>query len=623
MGNIKSALMIKEIAAKLIFQEAIKATAKFLKERKLKVDSTELEVENAISTHLTYVDSWSKEITFNDLKKTKLTSNIYIDVDISLMPRRRMFDYNELKEKIPGKDVFKNIDNHLVILGQPGAGKTTLMKYWCQSIIWDKDFYPEIFRLPILIRLKELNETTSKTDEKNPLTLALLSILGLKVTKEPTHESLSEEEYIRSKETILFSFLNKLNPLIIFDGFDEVVSEKMRINIANNFAKLVFNLSDAITVMTSRSSDYNYSVEGTKVLEICSLDESQIKSFSLKWLEDDNKSIDFLKSLKTSPFYDTAIRPLTVAHLCAIYERVGKIPEKPKTVYKKIVNLLLEEWDEQRGVKRVSSYGNFEIDRKFEFLCRLAFEVSKNYRNSSFTERNLSEVFKKMHSDFSLEMKDANSVINEIESHSGLILQSGYKTFEFAHKSLHEFLCAEHLVKLPSIPEDTSLLSLFPNELAIAVTISSNPSLYFCELVLKRFYKKNFEHQQQILGNRFFATFVNRLVLEKPDFNTSKDVSFALLVLYTMLRRGDSNQLRLFDYDLPLQFEKFVSLILEKNKKFDYLNYYFVDEQNISESKEVIFKLRLKNEKKKPLELPLPGFLFAKESFLNEKHLNH
>lgn len=609
--------MVKEIAIKYIFQEAVKFSAKFLKERKLKVDSVELDVENAISNHITAVDNWSKEINFSDLKKTKLTSKVYIDVDISLMPRKRRFTKSEAREKIAARNLFRNVNNHLVILGQPGAGKTTLMKYWCQSVIWENDFYPELIKIPLLVRLKDLNDLSNKSEEKNVIINSLLAALGLRLSKEKDHDVLGEDEYSRSKETLLFSFLSNLKPLIILDGFDEVTSEKLRKNVINDFAKLSLNLNDGIVVMTCRSSDYSYSIENTTILEICPLDDPQIKNFALKWLEDPVKVNDFLESLKGSPFYDTAIRPLTISHLCAIYERIGKIPDKPKTVYKKIINLLLEEWDEQRGVKRLSAYGNFEIDRKHEFLCRIAYEITNRYQSSAFTDQHLNQVFKEICVDFNLDKKDANNVVQEIESHTGLILQSGYDHYEFAHKSLHEFLCAEHLVKLPSIPINLPLLALFPNELAIATTISSNPSLYFCELVFKRFYNKNFEHKQLAFSYRFFSVFVNRLVLEKPDFNNSKDVSFALVVLYTLFRRGDGNQLRLFEHDLPIQFEKFVSLIFERNTKFQFLDYYKIVDTHKSEDSEPVYRLRLLQNKHTKNDLVLPSYLFAKKSFLN------
>jgi hypothetical protein len=609
--------MIKKFALKYIFQEAVNISAKFLKERKLKIDTTDVELEKAISSHINIVDNWSKEISFSDLKKAKLTSEVYIDVDISQMPRKKMFSPIEIKEIITARYLFNSVNKHLVILGQPGAGKTTLMKHWCQSIILDGDFYPDLIKIPLLIRLKDLNDISGKSDNKNIIINSLMAALGLKLAKKKEEDLVPEEEYSRAKEALLISFLSKLKPLIILDGFDEATSEKLRKSIIADFSTLSLNLNDAIVVMTCRSSDYNYNIENTTVLEICPLDDSQIKNFAIKWLEDSNKATDFLKSLKESPFYDTAIRPLTISHLCAIYERIGKIPDKPKTVYKKIVNLLLEEWDEQRGVKRLSAYGNFEVDRKFEFLCRISFEITGKYNSSTFNERILKEVFKEVCGDFSLEKNEAENVVKEIESHTGLILQSSYKQYEFAHKSLHEYLCAEHLVKLPSIPLNLKLLSLFPNELAISTTISSNPSLYFCELILKRFFHKDFEHKPSAFSNRFFSTFVNRLVLEKPDFNSSKDVSFALVVLYTLFRRGEGNQLRLFVHDnLPIQFEKFVSLIFERNAKFDFSKYYKITNTLESESSEPVYRLRLTINKQPKNEPILPAYIFAKKSFL-------
>ncbi|CAN5585670.1 hypothetical protein BH11BAC3_BH11BAC3_06810 [soil metagenome] len=202
--------MIKEIALKYIFSEAVKVSGKFLKERRLKIDTTDVEMEASISNHITLVDNWSKEISFSDLKKTKLTSKIYIDVDISLMPRKRMFSAKESVDKIAAKNLFLNINKHMVILGQPGAGKTTLMKYWCQSIMWETDFYPDLIKIPLLIRLKDLNNLAGKSDEKNVIMNMLLGILGIKLIKEKEHDELAEDEYVRSKETLLFSFLAKL-----------------------------------------------------------------------------------------------------------------------------------------------------------------------------------------------------------------------------------------------------------------------------------------------------------------------------------------------------------------------------------------------------------------------------
>jgi hypothetical protein len=249
----------------------------------------------------------------------------------------------------------------------------------------------------------------------------------------------------------------------------------------------------------------------------------------------------------------------------------------------------------------------------------MAYEITIRFQKTIFNEEELKEIYNGISADFSLSKADANKVIKELEGHTGLIIQSGYKDYEFAHKSIHEYLCAEHLVKLPSIPSNEKLLKLLPNELAIATTISSDPSLYFCELILNRFFNNRFGYKKYPFDNSFITTFVNRLVLEKPDFNLSSDISYALVVLYTMLRRGETGQLRLFDFDLPIQFERFVTLIFKRNKKFEFSKYYDVDESYKSETSEPILKLkrnaiayRYDNE-----FTALPNFLYAKKSFVS------
>jgi hypothetical protein len=117
-------------------------------------------------------------------------------------------------------------------------------------------------------------------------------------------------------------------------------------------------------------------------------------------------------------------------------------------------------------------------------------------------------------------------VINELETHNGLFITSGFDQFEFAHKSLQEFLTAEYLVKLPIIPKD--IVSFLPNEFAIAISISTSPNIYFTAFVLTQLHKN--------IGDSFIETFVNRIMLEKPDFNKDPilGIGFLKLISITM-----------------------------------------------------------------------------------------
>lgn len=607
--------MISEFLLEKVLDKSIKSAHKYLKEKGFSLDSKAQDLEEAVSNHINQLSNWSSEIILKDVIKAKLTSHVFIELEIFLMPRRNKLDVNEKISTIASKNIFRHTRRHFVILGQPGAGKTTLMKFICQSVFLDENYFPEQIKVPILIRLRDLNIELGDRNVKGPIISQLFDIFGLVLRYKSTE--VKEEELVLAKERILIPILEELKCLIIVDGFDEIAERKNKEKIAEDFKKLSLSLNVSRILLTSRTSDFSYSFENVDVLEICPLNEKQIEEFAGKWLDDEKKKRQFLQELNSSPFVDTAIRPLNMAHLCAIFERSGKLPEKPKTVYRKIVNLLLEEWDQQRGVKRLSQYGSFEIDRKFEFLCRLSYELTCNFKTTTFTAGELRQIYNHICFDFDLKKSEVNRVTEEIESHTGLLLEAGYERYEFAHKSIQEYLCAEHLVKLPSIPDLKRFASL-PNEFAIAVTISSDSSSYLCEIVLNHLVLLEPD-------SPFITNFVNRLVLEKPDFNSSKELTFALIVLYTVFRKNEDGQLRLFPYDLPTQFENFVNLIFERNPKFPIRRYYDIHSQDFTEGDDTIFRMERRQNLSRIGRYKLPRYVYVKRSFVTdiEKDVSH
>jgi hypothetical protein len=250
-----------------------------------------------------------------------------------------------------------------------------------------------------------------------------------------------------------------------------------------------------------------------------------------------------------------------LAHLCAIFDRSRRIPEKPKSVYRRIVELLLEKWDEERSVVRKSAYAHFEADRKAEFLANLAFEITSELKTSSFTREGLICCYRKINENFGLPNSQAERVVDELETHTGLILKSGRETFEFSHKSLQEYLTADFIVKLPSIPANMIELQTMPNELAIAVAISSKPSEYLSQLVANHFSSIRTSFQ-------FTRSFVSRLLLEEPDFEYTPRVGYALLALYSQYLSSLfqlTDQLSLFVMDqLGEQFEYLADRIRQR-----------------------------------------------------------
>jgi predicted NACHT family NTPase len=484
-------------------------------------------VKDAIRAHLSLISSWCSSIAFSDLPQRKLISQIFVELDTYLVPVHRHVDDREKSEVRQLMHALVESPEHTVILGSAGAGKTTALKKVAFDYFQSKSHRTLLnYNFPILIELRELPASASAT----PLLDRLQEILFVKVQfpkLEEEDESLfstlsKREKDERSKELedwrsmkarvvtqVMTAYLDELNAVLLLDGYDEIASPVERIKIITELDLLTRRLRRTRILITSRSVDFSYASSSIRRYEIAPLSLDQLETFAQKWLGPTHAP-KFLEKVKQSPFADTTIRPLTVAHLCAIYERIEDIPDKPKSVYRRIVNLLLKEWDEQRLVKRTTAYANFDVDRKEEFLSHIAYLLTSQFNTLRFDSELLRRIYNVVHDEYSLPSDQAAQVIAEIESHNGIIVRGGYDTYEFAHKSLQEFLAANYVVRLPSLRDISERFKFLANELAIATALSSKPSSYLQEVM-------RIARHASSIDEGWYSTFVSRLVLEKTD----------------------------------------------------------------------------------------------------------
>ena len=305
---------------------------------------------------------------------------------------------------------------------------------------------------------------------------------------------------------------------------------------------------------------------------------SQITNFATKWISNEREVEDFLSQLEESPYADTLIRPLNLAHLCALFERYKQIPDKPKSVYRKVINLLVEEWDTQRGLVRRNSTFFFDPERKIEFISEFAFQLSSKFQMVVFDHSILSRIYNSICENYGLLERDREVILNELESNTGLIIKSNYESYEFAHISLQEYLTALYIVKLPFIPPFRDI-QLLPFELAIAVSISSNPSLYLAQLVFTTLKYSDFSLE-------FIRSFFQRLVIEKPNLFPGSLSAISIQYVYTyckMIREWKDEEIsdifEIFNYSL---FERSFEFMLMEYDRVEDPSYYlsFVSDIN-------------------------------------------
>ncbi len=520
-----------------------------------------------VNEHCLEVKRWSDGVKFRDLEKSKKLGSVYIQLDTFLIPANRHMSSVERERKTPLEEAVLGGNEHCVILGQPGAGKSTSLKK-VSELVFGENTKTE-YSFPILLRFRDLIDVESTT----PILDHITSIIPFEFRFNENRDRTFSHGTKQVQETAVFEFLNHVRPILILDGFDELKDSMTKSTVLKELQRFSRKLNQSKLIVSCRTGEFNHELSFSNTFEIAPLTDDQIELFVTKWLKDENKTEDFLNKVKNSPFSDTSIKPLSLAHLCAIYERIGTIPDQPKEVYRKVVNLLVEEWDEQRLVIRESAFGGFQSNKKFEFLCHLAFYLTTTFKASTFNILQFEEAYRSLCADHNLPIEHSSLVVKELESHTGLFIESGYKRFDFVHKSIQEFLAASYIVKLPSPISVKNYFESLGAELAIAVSISSNSSVYFTELILHFFLKLK-------LSDSFYSSFLSRLVAENPDLNEKRLVSVSSLVLLSnwisLPMKSSKENIVSLDYDRISSFESFsnnIDLAGQKSIIQDYYEY--------------------------------------------------
>lgn len=538
--NAISSVVIKET------YEGIKSFVKNHNERTTLLFSEE-SLEANIIDEIRKISNWAYDDLFKNpnIEYSTITSR-YVHLDLLLEPRREHSNSSQITRKQPLKNIILANKSNIVILGQPGSGKTTSIKYIVNSIFRDTEFLNNIYTLPLVIRLRELNKSNSALNkfQEGGIFEKLSLIFGLKIDiKYKTRKDKDGKEHIVGKleddkklkmflETKIIPYiLDNQKILLILDGFDEIIDNNIKSLVISEIKELSSRLNYVNFILTSRTADYKYLIENTVIYEISELNSTQIKEFSDKWFEDSDLSKKFLKELyEKTPYEDFYTRPLLLTHLALIYSRTDEIPDKPKLIYQRIVELVLKEWNELQGIKRNTKYSTFTVERKREFLSNIAFILTTKYNRQVFTKDELTTVYKEINNKFKeLPIDEVVDVIEEIETHNGLFIKSGFSNFEFSHLTIQEYFVADYIVRVgnPVIFEYSDLLKL-PNELAIAVALSSEPFFFMHNLLVNvMFVKREIDRQ-------FFTKFFERIRLEKPDFEIKSNAAIQLIILLSI-----------------------------------------------------------------------------------------
>ncbi|MBU7027489.1 MAG: NACHT domain-containing protein, partial [Theionarchaea archaeon] len=267
-------------------------------------------------------------------EKEVLDTGRYYDEECYYRIRNR-WERSERPSRTIDPDDIMDMNKGLVcILGLPGAGKTTLCKYFCWKTM--KGEYTKQ-GLPIYVELRGVRK------EEDPVTYAFYSKLKEHFTKEEIEEAVTTIKH----NTELFS------PLFIFDGLDEIkvdygfISESIR-NCADS----------SLCIVTSRRSGFIY-MQHDRTYEILPLEWEEKKGFIenyFKYIGEEDKIDPFLRVLEKKEYDSISKNPMLLSILCALAsdeKDVTNLPSRKSGLYKRIV-VKMNEWHKSKGGKGLS-----------------------------------------------------------------------------------------------------------------------------------------------------------------------------------------------------------------------------------------------------------------------------
>jgi predicted NACHT family NTPase/DNA-binding Xre family transcriptional regulator len=243
----------------------------------------------------------------------------------------------------------------LMILGRPGAGKTTFLKRLA-IVCLKGEFLAD--RVPMFVTLKEFAETINQP--------GLVNSIGGFVAPEYS-------------QTHVQTILQAGRGLVLLDGLDEVM-EKDHDRVIREIREFSEKYSQNHIVITCRIAAQEYILQQFTEVEMADFDDDQIQSFADKWFatkENDSESTTgkmFWGELKQrEPVKELAANPLLLTLLCLEFDNSSAFPQSRSELYDRALDVLLAKWDGQRRILRGEEvYKGLSLKRKKTLLGQLA-----------------------------------------------------------------------------------------------------------------------------------------------------------------------------------------------------------------------------------------------------------
>lgn len=348
--------------------------------------------------------------------------------------------YNE-KNGITISKIFSENDSNIIILGDPGSGKSLLIKYLILSIIQNEitengfNKYKEY--LPFRIELRKFVEEKVKSN---------CTLLGY------LHILLKKEYQIEISEILLKKIVKNKKTLFFFDGLDEIFDLNVKHEVRDDINIFLSLFENSRSIITSRFIGYHdikFNVKKFKEFSIANFNNQQIDELITKFftaqislIAKRDKSIkgciDQVKKIN----WDLKSNPLILTLIIILVKNNLDIPDSKLEIYEACTNTLVEKRDLDEKELKIK----LPVKDNKKIFANLAFwqyeSISKKKQISYIKAQN-------QIAQYLLEKKEFKEMDEALEVAEKFLKFAEYRSiyFEnnFTHKTFFEYYAAFYI----------------------------------------------------------------------------------------------------------------------------------------------------------------------------------
>ena len=347
----------------------------------------------------------------------------------------------------------------LLVIGDPGSGKTTLIKYYALCALEEDHFKRLGFPAPVSVFYLPLRDLFRHEKGHND-------------TLQANFARWSEKHNQPIDATFFEEWLHNGTPLILLDGLDEISNTHDRMEVCKWIDAAMNTFTTARFVVTSQSTGYRKD-EGIELAadyeraDVQGFTIEQQKRFLQHWFteaflkepcpkevdemewsrlqraeagERTQKMVAHLVDEKNKGLRQLASTPMILQIMAILWKDRNYMPENRVKLYEASLDYLLEFRDKSRGIIPPLSAA-----RARQVLAPLALWMQEKLKKDEAPGR---EMYKKMKEQ--LDKQDNPPSVEDfcdyLVKRAGLLVETGAHDYLFRHKSFREYLAGVQLV---------------------------------------------------------------------------------------------------------------------------------------------------------------------------------